>query len=424
MATLNVATASDLSNAIPQRWQEAVMFDADRQSIVGKLTGPDMSDAPVLEKEDLVKQKGDRINYVIYQRLIGAARTGTNALQGNEEQLVEATDVVTVGLFRHATAFNKTALKTALGDLEAVSGKTISGWLARFLDDNLVDQVLNQDTITTLYGGDATARGNVGPGDELTASTFNRLHMAAQRRGVKPWQTTGKARMPFPVYGAMVNEVDYYRLVVSDGFRQDFRLAAARGNGNPILDGNVDMYNGIVIYRWSSVHPGDGMLGSFLRPEGRVSDNPLSSSATTINIGANTAVSNVDYAQYLPDNAATHTLLIESEQITYTGAAASNPGNSSVTSVTRGANGTTAASHVRGSLITLNNIGKVLVFGSNFAMQAWAQRPKRVAQEYDYGYEIGRGIDFIYEVKGVEAADATLANCLAMEVYSPNPSTV
>lgn len=419
MATLNVAVSTDFTaNSIPAVWQKAVQHVSDRFSISARLVGSESSDAPIVEKDDLTKGPGDTVRYVIYNRLIGAARTGTQAQQGNEEKMTNAADAVTVALFRHATSFDKFAAKVVLGDLESISARNIGEWHARFMDDEFTDQVMNQDTPTIIYGGDATARANVGPGDVLSASAFKRLHMAAQRRGVQPWQTSGKARMPFPVYGAIVNEVDYYNLVTSDDFEQDVRLSAERGKSNPALDGNMDMYNGIVIYRWSSINPGDGMVGSFLRPEARLAAD-INSSTTTVTAGPTTAVTNVDYWQYFPVSG-TNTLLIDTEQITYT----ATPGNASLTVATRGANGTTAAAHTAGALMTLNNIGKTLLFGRHTAMRAWAQRPKRIRQEYDYEYEHGRGIDFIYEVKGVEAGDGTLANCVVMEVYSANPNTI
>lgn len=419
MATMNVAVSTDFnSNSIPAVWQKAVQHVSDRMSISARLVGSESSDAPIVEKEDLTKGPGDTIRYVIYNRLIGKAKTGTTALQNTEEKMTNAADSVTVALHRHATAFDKFAAKVVLGDLEAIAARNVGEWHARYMDDEFTDQVINQDTPTILYGGDATSRATVAPGDIFGNSALKRLHAAAQRRGVQPWQTSGKARMPFPVYGAIINEIDYYNLVSSDGFTQDVRLAGERGKGNPALDGNIDMKDGIVIYRWSSVNPGDGMLGSYLRPEARLAAT-ITSSGTTITAGANTAVTNVDYWQYFPQSG-TNTLLIDSEQISYT----ATPGDSSLTVATRGANGTTQAAHTQGALMTLNNIGKVLLFGRHTAMRAWAQRPRRIRQDYDYEYENGRGIDFIYEVKGIEAADGNLANCVVMEVYSANPNTI
>lgn len=420
MATLNVATKTTWDASIPEWWDKKVMDDADRESIVQRMTGPDGSDAPVLEKVDLTKQKGDKITFTVLQRLIGKGVSSATALEGAEETIALGVHTVTVDLFRHATAANEIATTEAIFDFPSTSGRKLSEWLARFLDDRLTNQVVNTDidSNTTIYGGDATSRATLAPGDILTPTELRGLHMAAERRGVRPFRRLRTKTLPFPVFGALLSEVDYYNLAGSDDFEQDFRLAQARSDDNAVLSGYTDMYKGITLWRWASVNPGDGMLGNFLRPEARLAAT-ITSAGTTVTAGPTTAVTNVDYWQYFPVSG-TNTLLIDDEQISYTAV----PGDSSLTVATRGANGTTAAAHTAGALMTLNNVGKVLLFGQNFAMQAWAKRPERIRQERDYAMELGLGIKFLYEVKGVDAADGSPANCFVLEVYGANPNTV
>lgn len=401
------------------------MYESDRLAVTSKLSGADGSDAPVVQKQDLTKQPGDKITFTTLQRLIGKGVSGTTALEGSEENIVNGTYTVTVQLFRHATAADDIARKEVIFDFPAVAGRRIGEWHARFRDDNLMDQVLNTDTIQTLYAGGKTSRGNLGPADMFNTRELQRLHLAGRRRGVTPFRTIRKGQMPWPIFGAFVSEVDYYNLVQSEDWKQDQRLAAERGNNNPALDGYTDMYQGIVLWVFGSVHPGDGLLGSFLRPEARVS-TALTAAATSLVVGANTAVTNVDYPMYFPGGYAygpaisgTHTLLIDSEQMTYTAA----PTDTTFT-VTRAAGGTTAATHSQGALVTLNNVGKALLFGQNFALEAWAMPFTRIRQERDYGMELGLGGKWIYEAKGVANADGTLANCVALETYSANPNTV
>lgn len=417
MATLNVATKTTWDAVVPEYWERAIMYEADRQAILSRLAGPDGSNAAVLEKEDLTRQKGDRITFSTLQRLLGKGVSGTTALEGSEETIAVGTYNVTVQLFRHATAADEIATTEALFDFPTAARRQLADWLQRFLDDDGIDQVLNVDTIRTIYAGGKTSRGNLGPADLLLTTELRRLHLDGERRGVKPFQTTRKGQFSFPVFGALLSEIDYYQLASSDDFRQDVRLAAERGRNNPALDGNVDMYNSVVLYRISSVNPGDGMPGSFLRPEARLA-TALTASGTTVAAGPTTAVTNVDYWQYFPTSG-TNTILIDAEQMTYSSAA----GDRNLT-VTRAQNGTTGVAHSAGAPITLNNVGKVLLFGRNFMLRAWAKRPERIRQERDYGMELGLGIKWIYENKGVANADGTLANAIVMEVYSPNPITV
>lgn len=416
--TLNVATKTNWDAAVPEYWDKAARFESDRMSVTNRLAGADGSDAAILQKTRLNRDPGDKITFTNLQRLLGKGVSGSTSLEGSEEKLAIGTYSVTVEYFRHATAANEIARKEVLFDFPSTSARRLGEWHARFRDDNMMDQLLNQDTIQTLYAGGATTRATVGPANTFSTRELKRLHLAARRRGVMPFRNTKKAPMPWPVYGCFISEVDYYNLADSDDFKQDVRLAAARGSNNPALDGNIDMYQGTMLWIFGSVNPGDGMLGSYLRPEARLA-SALTAAGTTVTVGANTAVTNVDYAQYFPTSG-TNTLLIGSEQITYSSAAS----DTAWTSVTRGANGTTAATHSQGDLVTLNNIGKVLLFGANSALEAWAMPMTRIRQGRDYEFELGIGVKWIYEVKGVENSDGTLGNAVALEAYSSNPNTV
>lgn len=379
----------------------------------------------MLTKTDLTKQKGDKITFSTLQRLLGKGVSGTTALEGAEENLVPGVYTVTVELFRHATSANDIARQESLLDFPRDAGRKMSEWHARFRDDNFMSQILNVDTIQALFAGGKTSRGNLGPADTFNTRELKRLHLAGRRRGVRPFRTTRKAQLPWPAFGALISEVDYYNLIESDDFKQDMRLGAERGNNNPALDGSVDMYQGIVLWIFGSVNPGDGMLGSFLRPEARLAAT-ITVAGTSVTAGPTTAITNVDYWQYFPGAYAygetisgTHTVLIDAEQMTFTTA----PTDTTLT-VVRAAGGTVGVAHTAGALMTLNNVGKVVLFGVHAALEAWAMPVQRIRQERDYGMELGIGVKWMYEVKGVANADATLANAVAMETTSPNPNTV
>ena len=93
--TLNLATKTSWDAIIPEYWDKAVQDESDRLSVINRLTGPDGSDAAVLTKTDLTKQKGDKITFSTLQRLLGKGVSGTTALEGAEENLVPGTYTVT-----------------------------------------------------------------------------------------------------------------------------------------------------------------------------------------------------------------------------------------------------------------------------------------------------------------------------------------
>lgn len=426
MATLNVVTKTNIDSTVPEWWAPSIEYEADRKSISGKLSGPEGSDSPIIDKRDLIKKKGDKINFTRIQRLLGKGVSGTTAQEGSEEKQVANVYSVEIELYRHATAFDEIADTESIVDLNATARKQIAAWLERRFDDDWTNRVLNTDTTTTIYGGSKTQRSDLGAGDTLIPRELRRLHTAAMRRGVMPYKNVRGGILPWPVYGACLSEIDYYLLRGDTEYQQDVRFASERGSNNPVFGGAQDMYQGILLYVFSSVSPGDGFLGSYLRPEARVS-TLMTAGQTTLAVGPTSAVSNVDYAMYFPTSGS-NTLTIKStlgtEDVTYTGSSSNNPGDSSWATITRAANGTIALAHPAGALVTLKDVGKVLLFGREMLYRGWGKNPEPIKQERDYGMELGVGIKWFYGLKTVVNSDSTAANAVILEVTSPNPNTI
>lgn len=422
MPTLNVLTKANIDAAVPEYWSASIMYDADRDSLFSKLKGPEGSGAAIIEKDELVGKPGDKINFTRLGRLVGAGVTGATALEGSEEKMTEVVFGVTVDEVRHGTAFDHIATVEAIWDTSKNARRQLADWLTRYLDDQVLSRVFVTDTVKTLFAGGKTARAQLGTGDLFVPAELKKLHMAAQRRGVEAFQQVAAGKFTWPVFCAALSEADFYQLTADPDFREDNRLAQARGENNPVISGYISMYQGILLAVFASVNNGDGVAGSWLRPEAVLATALTAGEAspTTITTGtaAGTQVTNVDYYQYFPGTG-TNTLLIDAEKITYT----ANPGNSTV-SGTRAAGATTQAAHAVGALITLNNNGRVLLFGKEFMFRAFAERPTPIRQVRDYEQELGLGIRFINGVAGSQAVDATLASCAILETYSPNPSTV
>jgi len=420
--TLNVATKANWDDAVPEYWDVSIMHDADRDSLFSKLSGNQKSRAPLIEREDLTRTRGDQINFNVLGRLIGKGVTGTTTLEGAEEKLRVNKFSVTVDEVRHATAADHLADAVSIINFTVEARKLVSEWLTRELDDQVINRVVNTDTVKTIFPGGKTTRAQLGAGDLFGPDEIKQLRFAGQRRGVMEFQQIRGMKMPYRVFAAAMSEWDYYSLSNDSDFKQDHRLAGSRGKDNPAINTATDMYQGIMIYIFGSVNVGDGAVGSFLRPEAVLATALTAgeSSPTSIVTGdsAGAQVTNVDYYKYFPTTG-TNTILINQEEITYTAV----PGDSSV-SGTRAQGGSTQAAHAVGDFLTLNNLGKILLFGQRMVMRAWSERPTRISQERDYRQEKGLGIRYINGVKGVEHVDATLGGAVVMETWSPNPGTI
>ena len=426
MATLNLSiTGTEWVGSQPTLWDEALWEVSTRLSISDQLAGDERSGAAIIEKFDLTKKAGQTVTFTVVDPLIGEPVSGRTTLEGNEEDTNTTTVSVTVTHYRHGTATDELSQVIDIfgRQWEAKAATMIGDWFARRKDDDWLNQTLNTDTIQTLYAGNATSRANIQPGAYLLPNELRRLAMAAERRGAEPIKTFKTIKSTFPMYCALMSEVDYYNLVNDNNFRQDVRLAEVRGGDNPAIAGRINMYQGLLILRQSSVIAGTGFNGSYLRPEARLR-TALTAAATTISIGPATQKTGVDYGKYFSQTGSAQLLLVDSEIISYTGAAATDPSNTGWATVSRAAGGSVAATHAAAALITQNNLGKVMVFGKNVTMRAWALRPRRKHQERDYEFEQGIAIQWIYGLVSKQWSDSTVANAVVMETYSTNPSTV
>ena len=425
MPTLQVSTnASEWSGTSPTLWDDALHEVSVRKSISDQLSGAEGSDAAIIEKLDLTKRAGQTITFTTIDPLIGDPVSGRSSLEGSEEDTQANTFSVSVTQYRHATATDELAkLLSIYGrKWESEAAKLIGEWFGRRKDDDWMDQTLNQDTIQTLYAGGATTRNGIAPGAYLLPHELRRLGMAAERRGADPIKTFRTMKSEFPVYVALMSEVDYYNLVNDSDFKQDARSSQIRGRDNPAWNGQADLYQGCIILRYASKPASTGFYGTFLRPEFRLR-TALTAAATTIDIGPATQKTGVDYGKYFPASGSDNRLLVDSEIISYTGGA-SDPGNTGWATVSRAAGGSSAVPHSAGALGTLNNLGKVLVFGKGVTMRAWAQKAKRISQKRDYDFEHGIGISWVYGLESMQWGDSTVANAVVGEMYSANPNTV
>lgn len=439
-AYLNTLQTSDtnFSNLQPTIWAKSIIRIADRESFWTQLAGPEGSRAAVIEKRELMERPGATVRFSVTGRLNRKVNTGSSALKNNEEKMPFGSFTVTIGLRRTATARDYMVDVTSIVDFMADAWPALKDWAKRDMDDQVFEDFVNGTGAATteikrLYANNRANRAALASGDVLTTIELMKLHNAARRRGVEPIQRVGRGLLSEPVYMAGLSEADYYQLRADPDYKQDVRHAGIRGGTNPVFQGVVtDMYQGILLYIHGGVNNGDGKLGSFLRPEAELMTT-MNSSVTTCAAGPSatgSAISNVDYWGYFPDvtgggveSDSTHTIRIDSEDISYTPTTGSNPGDSNNT-VVRAAKGTSAASHTAGALITLRNLGRVMAFGPEAMLRAWARMSERTGELEDYGNEIGVGIRYVNGVAGVQSTDSSFKNAVLLETWSPSVSTI
>lgn len=410
MAILNPMTVTELDAAIPELWDKKVRIDAARKSFWGKFTGKEGSDQPIIERRDFTQDPGNQINVQIASQLLQEGVTGDTTLRGSEEKYTLAQMTITPNVLRHAVAFNWRAKKQINFNAIQMAGDQLSTWLARRTDEDLFNELLNNNVPTTLFAGSAATRAALGPNDVFGTDEIRRGKLALQRQGALPIRTVLDGKQEIDWYGVVISECDEYNLKLDTVWNNAQQHAGERGDKNRIFAGSLGHYNSVHVYTHAAVRFG-GRYGSYLRPEAVIT-TLLTAGATTLVVGTD---SNVSYTKFFPT---TGTLLIENEQITYTGKT-----NTTLTGLTRGANSTTAAQHATGVLVTAKNLGRAIFFGAEIAARVWGLDPTRITNVEDYGFEQGIGIMAYFGQKTVKDSASLFPNALIMETYSPNPNS-
>ena len=419
-ATLNTHTyvsGTEFDYAIPEFWSARLFDDGMRKAFWGaRFEGKEGSAKPIITKDDFTKQPGDKIHFQVLSEIISSGKTGESTLQGYEDKLSMAQFDLTVDWIRNAVAITENLERRVNFPAVQVARQKLSTWLANHIDGSMFVQLITtESSAQAVYSGNASAEAYLGEDDTFGCEEIDRIKLALQRKGAIPISVKMKDGEELDTYGIVISEVDEYWLKGDDTWNQAQRDAGIRGDENKIFTGALGIYNGCILYVHRSVRSGYNIQGSPLRPECRLYTSIASSGETTVTVGSNTLA---NYTRFFPD---TGTLRIDSEEIAYT---AKSAYSFTISNSTRAQNGTTAAAHTAGALITLRNVSTQIGFGAEVAIRGWGMKPTPITQTYDYGFENGIGIKAIFGQVAVKDTLSVPKNYVLCKSYAKNPGTI
>ena len=417
MNAMNSDSDSDLDYNVPEIWEKRMRYDASRKSFWGNKKGSEGSEKPIIEKEDFVNQAGDVIHIQVMSELYGPGVTGESTLRGSEDKLGTAQFNISVDWLRKAVATTKKVKKEVNFEVFVEVRKRLANWLARELDAQVFSQVLT-NVSNTIYAGNATSSATLGEDDTFTTQEIDKIKLVMDRVGAIPISVEDESGMITNHYGVVISEIDEYNLRGDDRWLDAVKMAEIRSSKNPIFSGKPVEWNGVLVYTLRGVKAAGCVQGSPLRPETTLYGEH-SAAATTITVGGAAQSNAGQQKQYTAFFGTTGTLTIGTEEMSYTAKT-----YRTFTTVTRGANSTTAAIHATGSLVTQRNVSKIIGFGAEICAFAWGQHPQRIEDKDDYGFITGIGIETLYGVKAIEDTDGNKPNFLVMEAYTKNPGSV
>lgn len=429
-ATLNVMTYNSgsgvLQNSIPTWWAERLRDDAIRRAFWGaRFEGKEGSRKPIIISEDFTKKPGDTIKFNVVSQLFSAGVTGESTLQGNEDQLALGQYSLTVDWIRNAVSYTKSLEKRVNFNVAQTIRAELSDWMKRYIDNQMFSSILSGAT-NTIYAGDATSEASLGANDHFGTEEIDRMKLALQRTAI-PIRVEGAEGEEEEYYGCVISEIDEYWLKGDSVWNQAQRDAGPRDySKNRIFTGALGVYNGVILYVHRAKKSANNIQGSPLRPEVRLYAN-ATAGATTIDFDVSTTKK--DLGDFF---ASSGTIRIDSEEISYTSITAGGVTGSTYrfAGCTRGANGTTAAAHTTGALITQRNVATAVGFGAEIAVRGWGLKPVPITQGFDYqfpdgsSFENGLGVAAVFGQSLVQDSAGNKVNCVLMKTYADNPISI
>ena len=415
-----------LQNAIPTYWSERLREDAIRRAFWGaRFEGKEGSRKPIIVNEDFTKKPGETIKFNVVSQLHSAGVTGETALTGNEDQLALGQYTLTVDWLRNAVAYTKNLEKRVNFNIAQTIRAELSDWMARRIDGDMFKSIISNAS-NTMYAGDATTEATLGANDHFGTEEIDRIKLALQRTAI-PIRTEGDNGEEEEYYGCVISEIDEYWLKGDAVWSQAQRDAGPRDySKNRIFTGALGVYNGVILYVHRAKKSANNIQGSPLRPEVRLYTTAASGDTEIIFDVVGTKKDLADFFS------ATGTFKIDNEEISYTSITAGTLTGTTYrfAGCSRGANGTTAAAHTAGALITQRNVATVIGFGAEIAVRGWGMKPVPITQGYDYKFpdgsyfENGLGIAAVYGQSVIQNSAAAAVNYVLLKTFADNPISI
>jgi N4-gp56 family major capsid protein len=262
-----------------QQWDDDFFTEYVRENRFKPYMGTN-ENSIVQIREDLTKKRGDRLTFNLVNRLTNAGVTGSNLLEGNEEELGQRSHLLTVNKIRNAVRIAemeeiknaidlrdaaRVSLRTwigektrdeliaALGSLNGVAlGSATQAQRDAWLDDNY-DRVLfgaalsNTDSTggTVAYDFSDSLGAVDNTTDKLTAAAVSLMKRIAQSASpkIRPIMTKGDEEW----YVLFANSRAMRDLKADTNFTQANREARDRGKDNPLFKGADYVWDGVIV---------------------------------------------------------------------------------------------------------------------------------------------------------------------------------
>ena len=268
----NSAAATGLT---PQQWDDQFFVDSTNAEQFSFYYGSD-ENSVIHIKETLTKKPGDSDTFALVNRLTNSAVTGSNTLEGNEENMISRSQKVTIDQYRNAVRIpvleeqfsaiplrnaGRTQLMTwkmelirdqiiaALGSINGVAyGSASEAQKDAWLVDN-TDRVLFGAATSNHSTDHSAALANIdNTADKLTPAALKLMKRRAKAASPKVGPIKPRTRQSrSDAYVLFTGSLTLRDLTSNSTFVQETREARSRGKDNPLFTGADYVYDNIAI---------------------------------------------------------------------------------------------------------------------------------------------------------------------------------
>lgn len=248
-------------------WSKKLSVEVLKETWIMNFAGPN-SDSMVQIKDETQKSAGDKITYGLRMQLIAAGIQGDGTLEGNEESLVTYSDAILINQLRNAVRsagrMSQQRVPFSVRD-EALSG--LRDWYADRFDTSGFNQLsgytpqtntsytgnnaaIGVDSSHQKWVGGATTDQGMTSGQTFNLNVIDGAVEAAKTLtpAIRPVRTGGKEFYLGFLHPYQVTDM---RINTSTGQWLDIQKAAMTGgevDDNPIFDGALGVYNGVILH--------------------------------------------------------------------------------------------------------------------------------------------------------------------------------
>ena len=260
-------------------WSTMTMREALKSTLFSKFLGKGKKSI-LMRITELERQAGDNVKYDLLMQMGNSGVTGDNRMRGNEEALTYYQDNVTIDQLRNAHAFRRMSQQRTVHDLRLDAKANLADWFADKYDTYMFNCLCGNtshsfgqaatapDADHYVVSGDVTNTGTI-TDDEGNLSSNDQIQLADMDFAKEKAKTFSTGSIPH-IRPVMIDGGEYYVIVLHSYSVTDLRLDVAnsayvswpdiqmyankRGLKNPIFDGSLGVYNGMILFESTRVY--------------------------------------------------------------------------------------------------------------------------------------------------------------------------